>query len=145
MYGQANPALTISYTGFVNGDTVSSITPPTASTTATVLTGAGTSPITLSGGSAANYNFTLQPGNLTITKAALTAKADDQSRTYGQANPTLTISYTGFVNGDNASSITPPTAGTLATGASVVGAYTITVSGGAATNYTFALQSGTLT
>jgi len=58
--------------------------------------GAGAYPITLSGGVATNYNLTLQDGTLTITKAALTAKADDQSRVYGQTNPTLTISYTGL-------------------------------------------------
>src|SRR5260221_298333 len=145
VYGQANPALTISYTGFVNGDNASSITPPTAGTTATASSGAGTYPITLSGGSAANYNLTLQNGTLTITKVALTAKADNQSKVYGQANPVLTITYTGFVNGDNASSITPPTASTTATASSGVGSYPITLSGGSAANYTLTLQNGTLT
>jgi len=128
----------------VNGDNVSSfVTPPTASTTATVLTGAGTSPITLSGGSAANYNFTLQPGTLTITKAALTADANDQSKIYGQVNPALTITYTGFLNGDDSFDITPPTGSTTATLSSGVGIYPITLSGGSAPNYTLTLQPGT--
>src|SRR5882762_5552801 len=144
-YGQVNPALTITYTGFVNGDNASAITAPTASTTATASSAAGTYPITLSGGSAANYTLTLQGGTLTITKAALTAKADDQSKVYGQANPALTISYTGFVNGDNASAITAPTVSTTATTSSAPGSYPITLSGGSAANYNLALQNGTMT
>ena len=144
-YGQVNPALTITYTGFVNGDNASDITPPTASTTATASSAAGTYPITLSGGSAANYNLTLQGGALTVTKAALIAGANDQSRSYGQVNPALTITYTGFVNGDNASDITSPTATTIATASSAAGTYPITLSGGSATNYTLTLQGGTLT
>src|SRR5258706_486711 len=143
-YGQANPVLTISYTGFVNGENDSDITPPAASTTATALTGAGTRSITLSGGSAANYNLTLQPGTLSITKASLTADADDQSKIYGQVNPVLTITYTGFLNGDNSSNITAPTGSTTATLSSGVGIYPITLSGGSAANYTLALQPGNL-
>src|SRR5260221_440639 len=145
VYGQANPVLTISYTGFVNGDNASAITAPTASTTATASSAAGSYPITLSGGSAANYNLTLQNGTLTVTKGTLTAKADDQSRMYGQANPTFTISYTGFVNGDNASAIIAPTASTTATASSTAGAYPINLTGGSAANYNLTLQSGTLT
>src|SRR5258708_17410601 len=95
------------------------------SATATLSSGVGTYPISLIGGNAANYTLTLQPGNLIITKASLTAKADDQSRTYGQANPTLTISYTGFVNSENPSNITPPAASTVATPASPAGTYPI--------------------
>ena len=52
----------------------------------------------------------------------------------------------GFVNGDNAAVIdTPPTVGTAATGASPVGTYPITLTGGADDNYTLTLQNGTLT
>jgi len=36
----------------------------------------------LDGGSATNYTLPLQPGTLTITKAPLTAKADDQTKVY---------------------------------------------------------------
>src|SRR5260221_14692091 len=145
VYGQVNPALTITYTGFVNGDNASSVTSPTASTTATASSGAGTYPITLSGGSAANYTITLQGGTLTITKTDLTAKADNQSKVYGQANPALTISYTGFVNGENTSSIIPPTASTTAIATSGVGSYPITLSGGSAAHYSLTLVAGTLT
>src|SRR5205814_1284888 len=48
-YGAANPALTVRYSGFVNGDTAASLTtPPTVSTTATTVSTAGTYPITAS-------------------------------------------------------------------------------------------------
>ena len=145
IYGQGNPALTITYTGFVNGDTPASITAPSISTTAVTGSAVGTYPISLAGGAATNYALTLTAGTLTVTKAALTAKADDLSRTYGQSNPVFTITYTGFVNGDTPASITAPTASTTATPTSVVGSYPITLSGGTAINYTLALQSGTLT
>ncbi|WP_394364547.1 MBG domain-containing protein, partial [Flavobacterium nitrogenifigens] len=32
--------------------------------------------------------------------------ADDKSKPYGSANPTLTVSYSGFVNGDTEASLT---------------------------------------
>jgi hypothetical protein len=144
-YGAANPALTVSYSGFVNGDTAAAITAPTAGTTATAASGVGSYPITLSGGSAANYTLTLVNGTLSITKAALAAKADDKTRIYGAAEPTFTISYTGFVNGDTAASITAPTASTAATSASLPGTYPITLAGGSSSNYTFTLTNGTLT
>ncbi|MBX2955423.1 MAG: hypothetical protein KF846_04670 [Cyclobacteriaceae bacterium] len=39
-----------------------------------------------------------------VTKAT-TATANNQSRTYGAANPVFTINYSGFVNGDTLRSI----------------------------------------
>jgi len=77
-----NPALTITYTGFVNGDNAGNITPPMASTTAIAGSNVGGYLITLRGGSATNCTLPLQPGTLTITKAPLTAKADDQTKVY---------------------------------------------------------------
>src|SRR5260221_7789656 len=84
VYGQANPVLTISYTGFVNGDNASAITAPTVSTTATTSSAPGSYPITLSGGSAANYKLTLQNGTMTIGKFPLSSTAEYQSIVYGQ-------------------------------------------------------------
>ena len=145
VYGAANPSLTMSYTGFVNGDSASSITVPSISTTATVSSAAGAYPISLTGGSAANYSLSLVNGTLTITKAPLTATADNQTRIYGTGNPTLTITYSGLVNGDTAASINAPTIGTTATTSTTVGTYPITLSGGTAANYTLTLVNGTLT
>ncbi|MBX2963586.1 MAG: gliding motility-associated C-terminal domain-containing protein [Cyclobacteriaceae bacterium] len=144
-YGLTNPVFTISYTGFLNGDTPSSITPPAASTTATVLSNVGGYPITLSGGTSVNYNFTLQNGTLIVNPAPLIARPADVSKTYGQSNPAFTITYSGFLNGDNVSVITPPTASTTATITSPVGTYPINLTGGSALNYSIILQSGVLT
>ena len=48
----------------------------------------------------------MYPGTLTVTPAGLTITADDQTKVYGAALPTLTASYSGFVNGDTAASLT---------------------------------------
>ena len=144
-YGESNPTLTTTYEGFVNGDDVSDITEPAVSTLATSASSAGNYPITLSGGSATNYDLSLTDGTLTVEKASLMVVADDQTKTYGESNPTLTTTYEGFVNGDDVSDITEPAVSTLATSASAVGSYPITLSGGDATNYDLSLTDGTLT
>lgn len=85
------------------------------------------------------YRYTIHP-------VKLTAKVNNTSRTYGEANPTFTITYSGFVNGENQSVLTTvPTAITSATQTSPVGTYPITISGGEAQNYTFEYVSGEMT
>ncbi|HOZ90078.1 MAG TPA: MBG domain-containing protein, partial [Bacteroidia bacterium] len=146
VYGTANPPLTISYTGFVNGEGVDSIASlPFAATNATVLSGVGNYAIALTGGSDNNYSFTKVNGTLSITKANLVAKADNKSKIYGSSNPAFTISYSGFVNGDDATSVSAPTASSSALKLSSVGNYPINLSGGSSSNYSFTYQSGTLT
>nr|WP_321357917.1 MBG domain-containing protein [uncultured Draconibacterium sp.] len=145
-YGQANPELTVSYSGFVDADSKTDIaTEPTASTLATTASGVGTYGITASGGSDDNYAFSYSEGTLSVTKATLSVTADNKLKTYGAGNPPLTVSYSGFVNDDSETDIaTEPTAWTLATTASGVGTYTITASGGSDDNYAFSYSEGTL-
>ena len=103
VYGAALPTLTASYTGFVNGDTAASLTTaPTIFTTATAASHVSGSPyaITASGAVDSNYTISYVAGSLTVTTAPLTITANDQTKVYGDALPTLTASYTGFVNGD---------------------------------------------
>jgi gliding motility-associated-like protein len=142
-----NPTLTVSYSGFVNGDTQASLTTqPTVTTTAITSSPNGTYPITASGAVAANYTITYVAGTLTISGAVLNITVNNQSKTYGSANPALTLTYTGFVPGDDASSLaTQPTVTTTATAASGVGTYPITASGAASPNYTITYTQGTLT
>lgn len=66
--GDAIPSFTLTYSGFRNGDTESNAfsTKPTATTTATSSSSAGTYPITISGGVATNYSLTYTQGTLTI-------------------------------------------------------------------------------
>ena len=98
-----------------------------------------------------NYDFTFVAGLLNVTKATLIVTADDQTRIYGDANPTLTASYSGFKNGETlaTSGVTgSPTLSTSATPTSpVVGSpYAITPTVGtlAAGNYTFSFADGEL-
>src|SRR5439155_10467479 len=124
-------ALTVSYSGFVNGDTAASLTtPPSVTTTAAAASHAGSYPITASGAVTADYTIGYVAGTLTVNVATLTITADDKAKTYGAANPALTVSYSGFVNGDTAASLaTPPSATTTAAAASHGGTYPITASG----------------
>ncbi|MBS1510183.1 MAG: T9SS type A sorting domain-containing protein [Bacteroidetes bacterium] len=65
--GQANPALTATYTGFVLGETNAVLlTQPTLSTAATTGSVPGTYPITVTGATAANYSITQTDGVLTV-------------------------------------------------------------------------------
>ncbi|MGO9203756.1 MAG: MBG domain-containing protein [Limisphaerales bacterium] len=146
LYGAALPALAASYSGFVNGDTASSLTkPPTLTTTATAASPVGSYSITASGAASSNYTISYAGGTLTVNKAALTITGTNASKVYGAALPALTASYSGFVNGDTASSLTtPPALATTATAASPAGSYSITASGAASSNYTISYASGTL-
>ena len=145
-YGAANPTLSASYSGWVNGDDTSSLTtPPTLSTTATGASPVGSYPITPSGAVNPNYSITYVPGTLAVGQATLTITANNANRPYGSANPTLSAAYSGWVNGDDASSLTtPPTLSTTATGASPVGSYPITPSGAVNPNYAITYVPGTL-
>ncbi len=93
-----------------------------------------------------NYDLDFVGANLSITPATLTATADDATRAYNAANPSFTVTYVGFVNGDDEGDLdTLATASTLATSLSPVGTYAITPSGAADANYTVVHTDGTLT
>jgi hypothetical protein len=82
----------------------------------------------------------------TISKRALTARADDKLRQYGIPNPPLTISYANFAPGDSPANLDfPPAVTTLAAGSSPKGQYAITLSGGSDNNYMLNLVNGALT
>jgi hypothetical protein len=133
--------------GFVGSDGVTSVTLTSdgAPTTASV-GGYDIVPSAAQGTGLANYAVTYDSGTLTVGKATLTAVADDTSRAQGVANPVFTISYTGFVNGDDVGVIDSlPTASTTATTSSEPGTYVIDLTGGVDDNYAFNLVNGTLT
>ena len=67
-FGTVNPALTVSYLGWVNGQTTQALTTPvTLSTTATPSSPGGEYPIYVSGATASNYVITHVDGTLTVT------------------------------------------------------------------------------
>ena len=108
-YGDANlPANSVTYTnGFVNsegpsvlGGTLSYNYYQNGNEVASPQN-AGTYAIRPSGLTSGNYQISFVDGTLTINKATLDVNADNNSKTYGAANPTnLTWTYSGFVNGD---------------------------------------------
>ncbi|MDE3204210.1 MAG: hypothetical protein KGQ66_08290, partial [Acidobacteriota bacterium] len=147
VYGSANPPLTATLSGFVNGDTAASATSGAAActTTAVATSPVGNYPVNCSIGTLAAINYTFStfvPAILTVTPAPLSVSADPQSRSYGAANPALTVSFSGFANTDTATTAVTgsPDCTTPATASSPVGAYPITCSVGtlAAANYSIA-------
>jgi hypothetical protein len=147
LYGETNPVFTVTYTGFVNGETAAIVTGTlVSSATAETNSPVGNYPITVSGQSAPNYSINYVAGTLSVTPAFLLVKADDKSRAYGHTNPVFTATVTGLVNGEATSVLE----GTLAfsTGAdtnSPIGAYPIAVGGLISTNYSITFSNGTLT
>ena len=85
------------------------------------------------------------PVVVVIGKAELTVKTANKTRAYGEANPALSYSYEGFVNGETAEVVTgTPALSTTAAVASPVGEYPITAADGGQTaaNYKFTYVSG---
>mgnify|MGYP006279419505 CR=1 FL=1 len=96
-----------------------------------------------------NYALpTSASGNGAITTAPLTVTADDKSKVYdGTAYSPFTVTYDGFVNGEDENSadgFTDPGFTGDAVGATEVGTYTITPQNASATNYSFTYEDGTL-
>ena len=157
LYGAANPTLSATVSGFVNGETAGTALgfagAGSATTTAVATTNVGTAAITGSTGTlaASNYDFAAANGTLTIGKAHLTVTANDTSRLYGAANPALSATVSGFVNGETAGTALgfagAGSATTTAVATTNVGTAAITGSTGtlAASNYDFAAANGTLT
>ena len=148
MYGDAvDQLLTISYSGFkgIDGEDDLRII-PTASTTVTSTSGAGTYDIIPAGGDDDNYLLSYVKGIYTVNKLMLTATADDKSRVYGRENPPFTLTYSGFLTGEDATVVDlDPSMLTDAIIDSPPGDYPITLDGGSDNNYDFYLVSGTLT
>ena len=147
VYGATLPVFTASYSGFVNEDTASSLTtPPALGTAATASSPTGSYVITASGAADANYAISYVSGTLDVTPAALTITANSASKVYGAVLPVFTASYSGFVNGDTASSpAIQPVLASIGMASSPAGTYPITAGGAADANYNISYVSGTLT
>ncbi|MFA7384381.1 MAG: MBG domain-containing protein, partial [Desulfurivibrionaceae bacterium] len=144
-YGEVNPALTATYSGFKLEDNASVVSGLNLSTAATQGSNIGDYAITAASGTATNYTITHADGALTITPAPLTITADAKNREFGEVNPALTATYSGFKLEDNASVVSGLNLSTAATQGSNVGDYTITAANGTATNYTITHADGALT
>lgn len=110
------------------------------------ITGTGNTDITASQASDGFYPAASVTRNLVVQKAALTITADHKTKFEAEPNPTLTVTYTGFVLGETASVfLTPAVVSTTATTASAPGTYPITVTAATAANYQISFVNGTLT
>ena len=98
-------------------------------------------------GLSANSGYSVAySGSVTVEPATLVVTASSATMTYGGTVPTITPSYSGFVNGEDAGNVkTAPTCSTTATGASTVGTYVSSCSGAGAANYTFSYVPGSVT
>ena len=139
-YGEPNP----SWTYKVIGDKISGA--PSITCSATKTSPAGTYDIVVSKGSVTNTDYSYSNGTLTITKAPLKVSVKNCTRYVGDKNPTFELTYSGFKNGETKAVFTKqPIVTCNATTNSPVGTYTITVSGGAASNYELSYENGTMT
>ncbi len=149
VYGDANPAYTITYLGFQNGETelVLDDPKPVAATAPTVTptSPVGLYDITIAPTTDNNYLYTYVGGKLTITKAGLTVTADDKTRPYNTANPIFTYHLTGLLNGDPTTVVMGVQFDSPAAIASPVGTYSITPKNGVSNNYTLSYAAGTIT
>jgi hypothetical protein len=143
--GVAIPAVTASYSGFVNGDTAPA-TAPLCSTTADGSSPAGSYPTTCAGAADPNYTFSYVDGVLTIVPGAtpVTVTASSATITYGETAPTITASYDGLPGGQTV----PETEAVCASGAvdgSPVGTYPTFCADAADPGSTFVYVAGTIT
>jgi filamentous hemagglutinin family protein len=103
--------------------------------------------ITNNGTLNSNYDVTFVDGKLNITPRIITLTADSKSKIYGDNNPDLTYTATGFVNNENLNNIYGKAF--LKTNASInsnAGSYVIDITKGSleSQNYDFIFKSGIL-
>ena len=120
-----------------------STVPPRAVSTSTLPAGAHTISAVYSGDS--TYTTFTQTISQTITPAPLTITARSAAMTSGAVVPPLSVSYSGFVNGDSPASLSKqPSVTTTATSLSPPGNYPIVATGATSPNYTIKYASGIL-
>src|SRR5258706_1373415 len=101
-YGNADPAFTFTYSGFVDGDTAITGTSPTCSVAGSHNNVSSYPSIVCSGGLDSKYEFSYTSGTLTVSPLAITVTADAKSKSYGDADPALTYSVApALVSGDS--------------------------------------------
>lgn len=136
--------LTASYTGLVGSDTPSNAG-AVLTTTAVDASTPGAYPITVSGGPTANYTITYVNGTLTIDPAPLNVQPKDVTRNYGAPDPAFTVSYSGFVLGQDAASLSGTVQVTSTADLhSSVGTYALNASGLSSSNYSINYIPGRL-
>src|SRR4029079_14067172 len=108
------------------------------------------SPYTTSCSGAAdnNYSISYTNGTVTVNRASLQITASSHTVTYGDDAPTITASYSGFVNREEHTAPNNQTScgTTYSKGSPVSGSpYTTSCSGAADNNYSISYTNGTVT
>ncbi len=148
VYGQDIPPLDYVIKGFVNGDSISSVS-GVATISSPIIRGspAGTYVLfpNVADLSASNYAFVGRSGTLTVVKASLSVTPDAVTMTYGSLVPALTYQISGFVNGDDVSTVNGVASVTSSVSStSGVGSYVVMSSLGtlSSPNYSFVFDPG---
>ncbi|UDF35015.1 UNVERIFIED_ORG: filamentous hemagglutinin N-terminal domain-containing protein [Shinella sp. XGS7] len=131
----------VSYSGFVNGETAAVLGGSLGfSGSSQGAIRAGNYTLTPQGLSSSNYDISYLPGSLSILPRPITVVADAKSKTYGDADPSLSWSVVGgsVVSGDSLSGSLSREAGQR------VGNYRIDASALSNPDYLITAQSGTL-
>ncbi len=98
LYGEINPVFSISYVGFVNNDSKTSLlSVPKAECVATKESDSGTYAITVSGGSAENYRFVYLDGRLVIKPLTVGFKDIYNSVTCNDMSVSTSDDYFNFI------------------------------------------------
>jgi sugar lactone lactonase YvrE len=151
-YGQATPTPAYTVSGYLGKDTQATAFTgtPAFTTTAGPKVKPGSYPVTATAGSmvAHNYNVVFGSSTVTIAKAVLQVIPQAVSITYGSKAPSLTYSFTGFVNGDTTATVQgAPVLTTTAGPTAAAGIYAITATQGTLTSpdYTFSFSPAAYT
>ena len=128
VYGDADPTLTGTLSGFLAADGVTATYSRTAGETV-----AG-SPYTISAtlspaGVLGNYNITYNTANFTITTKPASVTPDAKSKVYGEADPTLTGTLSGFLAADGVTATYSRTPGETVAGSPYTISATLSPSG----------------
>lgn len=109
------------------------------------ITGAGTVTITAHQAGSVAWNPADTTQTLTINKAPLTITAVNKRKVQYSPNPPLEVTYTGFVNGDDAQDLTTPVSiATVVDDNTAPGEYDIVPAGAASANYTITYVNGVM-
>ncbi|MGI9186163.1 MAG: beta strand repeat-containing protein, partial [Gaiellales bacterium] len=145
-YGSAPPAISASYTGFVNGQNNSVVNNTTCGSNYTTSVNVADTPPTTSctNAAAANYSFSYVTGTVTVNQRRVVVTATSPTVFYGETVPTISFTLGNMANSQTSTVFTTqPTCETVYTSNDTVAMHPRTYcSGAVAANYYFAYTDG---
>jgi YVTN family beta-propeller protein len=136
-YGQTLSSSNLSGQVVVTPGTFAFTTPSTMPSV-----GASSNSVTFTPTDAANYTTLTQGVSVLTNQKSLMVTAENKSKVFGATDPALSVVYSGFIAGENAS-VLSGTLSILRVAGEDVGTYTITPSGLSSSNYTITFTNGT--